>query len=264
MQSSFKIGELAKLYGVGTDTIRYYEEQGLITPQRGENGYRLYSIHDIWRMNVIRDLRALDFPVERIRAFLQRHSVESTLQLLDDELAAIDDRLRQLQQQRKNVLSRIGVIRAAETRPYGVIETLSLPTRCCREIAQRFRTDDEMDVLIKRLLNQGQERRNLYIIGSAGIGARVHLSPKTGRVNGYSATFLLDDQGPVILPGGPHLALLYRGSSRQTATYVAQMQAYAEEHELRLAGSFLEFIRIDIHESEDVREHVTELQVRLE
>ena len=262
MQSSFKIGELAKLYGVGTDTIRYYEEQGLITPQRGENGYRLYSIHDIWRMNVIRDLRALDFPVERIRAFLQRHSVESTLQLLDDELEAIDDRLRQLQQQRHNVLSRIGVIRAAETRPYDVIETLSLPTRCCREIAQRFHTDDEMDVLIKRLLNQG--RRNLYIIGSAGIGARVYLSRKTGQVDGYSSTFLLDDQGPVILPGGPHLALLYRGSSRQTTMYVHQMQAYAEEHNLRLAGSFLEFIRIDIHESEDVREHVTELQVRLE
>ncbi|MDL2253280.1 MerR family transcriptional regulator [Ruminococcaceae bacterium OttesenSCG-928-I18] len=263
MQSTFKIGELAKLYGIGTDAIRYYEEQGLITPQRGENGYRRYSIRDIWRMNVIRDLRGLGFPLERIRAYLEERSVESTLQLLDEELDAIDERIVQLGRQRANVQSRIKTIQNSQTRPFGVVETLSLPTRFCHEIAQPFTTDEEMDVLIKQLLNQGRER--LYIIGSAGIGARVKLRPDgKGRAEGYASAFILDDEGPVALPGGQYLALRYTGSTRQTAQYLSAMLRQAEVQGLRPAEDALEFVWIDIHEASDISEHITELQLRVE
>ena len=48
MKNFFKIGEISKLYGIGVDSIRYYEEIGIIKPQRSESGYRYYSIHDIW------------------------------------------------------------------------------------------------------------------------------------------------------------------------------------------------------------------------
>lgn len=60
MKKFFKIGEISKLYGIGVDSIRYYEEIGIIKPERSESGYRHYSIHDIWRLNVIRDLRSID------------------------------------------------------------------------------------------------------------------------------------------------------------------------------------------------------------
>ena len=34
----YTIGEIAKLYHLGVDTIRYYEEKGILKPNRGENG----------------------------------------------------------------------------------------------------------------------------------------------------------------------------------------------------------------------------------
>ena len=37
------IGEIAELLGVSKDTIRIYEEQGLIFPVRDENGFRRYT-----------------------------------------------------------------------------------------------------------------------------------------------------------------------------------------------------------------------------
>ncbi|OBF33037.1 MerR family transcriptional regulator [Mycobacterium sp. ACS1612] len=37
-----KIGELAERTGVSRRLLRYYEEQGLLTPSRGDNGYREY------------------------------------------------------------------------------------------------------------------------------------------------------------------------------------------------------------------------------
>ena len=67
LKKKFRIGEISRLYHVGVDTIRYYERIGLIHPERTESGYRLYSQQDIWRLNVIRDLRQLGFPTDAIQ-----------------------------------------------------------------------------------------------------------------------------------------------------------------------------------------------------
>ena len=82
MKNFFKIGEISKLYGIGVDSIRYYEEIGIIKPQRSESGYRYYSIHDIWRLNVIRDLRSIGFTMEQIREYLDHHTVLSSISML--------------------------------------------------------------------------------------------------------------------------------------------------------------------------------------
>ena len=78
MKQYFKIGEISKLYQIGVDSLRYYEELGLLTPKRGKNGYRLYRLDDIWRLNVIRDLRGLGFSMERIREYLTNRSIDTT------------------------------------------------------------------------------------------------------------------------------------------------------------------------------------------
>ena len=51
-----RIGELAKRTGVLPRMLRYYEEQGLITPQRLDNGYRDYGDYLVDRVNKIRGL----------------------------------------------------------------------------------------------------------------------------------------------------------------------------------------------------------------
>ena len=83
MKEYYKITEVARLYGLCTDTLRYYEEQGLLHPHRSEAGYRLYSIDDICNLNVIRALRELDMPVEHMRRYFGERTVASTLDMLD-------------------------------------------------------------------------------------------------------------------------------------------------------------------------------------
>lgn len=45
-----RIGELARRTGVSVRALRYYEEQGLLHPSRGNNGYRSYAEADIGRV----------------------------------------------------------------------------------------------------------------------------------------------------------------------------------------------------------------------
>ena len=47
MKEFYQIHELAKLFDLCPDTLRYYEEKGLLHPVRGENRYRMYGIQDV-------------------------------------------------------------------------------------------------------------------------------------------------------------------------------------------------------------------------
>ncbi|WP_114558423.1 MerR family transcriptional regulator [Desertihabitans aurantiacus] len=51
-----RIGELSKRTGVATRMLRYYEEQGLISPRRSHNGYRDYDDYLVDRVQKIRGL----------------------------------------------------------------------------------------------------------------------------------------------------------------------------------------------------------------
>lgn len=63
-----KINQVEELVGITKKNIRFYEEQGLISPARNpENGYREYSLKDVEELNKIKLLRQLEIPIEQIR-----------------------------------------------------------------------------------------------------------------------------------------------------------------------------------------------------
>ena len=61
-----KIGELAKRTEVPARMLRYYEEQGLITPRRQQNGYREYDDYLVDRVKKIRGLLDSGIPTRII------------------------------------------------------------------------------------------------------------------------------------------------------------------------------------------------------
>ena len=57
-----KIKQVEELVGITRKNIRFYEEQGLLSVERAENGYREYSLKDVKRLQEIRFLRKLLSP----------------------------------------------------------------------------------------------------------------------------------------------------------------------------------------------------------
>lgn len=62
-----KIKQVEELVEITRKNIRFYEEQGLLSVGRSENGYREYSMEDVKRLKQIRLLRRLSVPIEDIR-----------------------------------------------------------------------------------------------------------------------------------------------------------------------------------------------------
>jgi len=65
-----RIGELARRTGVSERALRYYEEQGLLTPQRRASGYRVYGEADVAAVRRIRILLAAGLSTAQILEIL--------------------------------------------------------------------------------------------------------------------------------------------------------------------------------------------------
>ena len=65
-----RIGELSERTGTSRRLLRYYEEQGLITPDRRPNGYRDYDERLVERVVQIRGLLESGMPTRMIKRIL--------------------------------------------------------------------------------------------------------------------------------------------------------------------------------------------------
>ncbi|WP_313913618.1 heavy metal-responsive transcriptional regulator [Tahibacter sp.] len=94
------IGQLARQAGVGIDTVRYYERDGLLAPAgRLASGYRRYGAVELRRLRFIRRAKALGFSLDDIRSLLtlsEQRSVARIRQAAKSKLDDIDARIEEL------------------------------------------------------------------------------------------------------------------------------------------------------------------------
>lgn len=74
--TSYSIGKFAELSGIPIRTLHYYEEVGLLCPQRQANGHRSYGTADLITLQKIIGLKSIGFSLERIRKFIHHRESE--------------------------------------------------------------------------------------------------------------------------------------------------------------------------------------------
>ncbi len=84
--SMIKRSEAAKALGITSETLRTWERSGLISVKRRANGYRVYAIEDMERLNIIRTLRCANYSLSSILRLLHRldsHATQSVEDILN-------------------------------------------------------------------------------------------------------------------------------------------------------------------------------------
>ena len=110
MSQTLKIGQLAKLSGTTTKTIRYYELLGLLhEPERTDSGYRLYEERDVERLTFIRKAKSLGFSLTDIGETLTLYDSQQTpcihvLALLDRKIQEIEQLMGELQELQQELM----------------------------------------------------------------------------------------------------------------------------------------------------------------
>lgn len=138
------VGQLAEQSGVSARTLRYYEDLGILSPQRGPNGYRLYGPRDERRLAQVMAMRACGLPLATIARLVQDPGASVS--------EALHDHLRTLRAQERS-------LEAAMQRTQAAIDAL--------ERIDGMKTEDAFEELKRQGLEGferefGQEARQRY------------------------------------------------------------------------------------------------------
>jgi Cd(II)/Pb(II)-responsive transcriptional regulator len=99
---NMRIGELGKLTGCQPETIRFYEQKGLLpSPVRSGANYRLYDATHAERLHFIRRCRALGMSLDEVQILLDFHDQPDRLcgavnDLVDEHIGQIDRQIAEL------------------------------------------------------------------------------------------------------------------------------------------------------------------------
>ncbi|HLK58552.1 MAG TPA: heavy metal-responsive transcriptional regulator [Chthonomonadaceae bacterium] len=102
-------GELARLAGVSTDTLRHYERLGLLAcPERAANDYRQYPFSALERVRLIQGALTVGFTLAELASLLRTRDqggipCRQVRALAADKLKEVEERLSQMQQMRDHL-----------------------------------------------------------------------------------------------------------------------------------------------------------------
>ncbi len=139
MAGAFTIGRLANEVGCKVQTIRYYEQIGLLPkPVRSEGNQRQYDHSNIERLRFIRHSRELGFPLDAIRDLLSlSDNPEQTCEAADaiarNQLLRVDQGISRLQVLKAELERMIVQCRGGKISDCRIIEVLGDHALCLSE-----------------------------------------------------------------------------------------------------------------------------------
>lgn len=107
------IGEVARMLGVTTRTLRYWEEMGIIeASHRSEGGNRLYTQYMVRRMRFIIKLKELGLTIKEMQdlgaaygnAKKTENMIPRLVEILDSHINKIDEKMAKLASLRKEIV----------------------------------------------------------------------------------------------------------------------------------------------------------------
>ena len=108
--NTLSIGQVARRAGVGVETVRFYEREGLLEePPRRASGYRQYSEQVVTRLHFIKRAQKLGFSLKEITDLLllrvdAQTSCEEVKQRTEAKIAEVEQKLLELQRMRQALL----------------------------------------------------------------------------------------------------------------------------------------------------------------
>ncbi len=113
--NTFKISELAKEFDITTRSIRFYEDVGLLTPER-KGSTRIYNGRDRIRLKLILRGKRLGFSLADIKELFELYDTDQSTEQLNYMIRLIEEKKSALQQQANDIQAVMMELNAAQLR----------------------------------------------------------------------------------------------------------------------------------------------------
>lgn len=259
---NWKINEIANLYDISAHTLRYYEEINLVVPNRGENNYRIYTDEHLQQLNIIRDLRKFNIPLEEIKDYLEKRTVEKTLNLLKKQQIFIEQELSALQEMQHIVEERIDLFTHTTQIPEGECQVMDYPDRYVIASIDKDIESEHVDISLKELYKIYENKLphlEQHMIGS-------FLYNTSANIINHRVFYLIENNNnpnTLVIPKGKYAAICYKGSYKKTQQYIMKLREYLANNNYTADGDLFETYIIDFHETHITDEYVTRIEVKI-
>jgi DNA-binding transcriptional MerR regulator/effector-binding domain-containing protein len=264
MRSSLTIGNFARATHLSVKTLRHYHETGLLAPAQVEaqTGYRRYGADQIPTAHVIRRFRALDMPLEEIRAILGARDVENRHVLISTHLARLESSLARTQSAVASLRSLLQPAACLSAQ----IEQRSVDATVAAAIVEVVDVKDALlwyqGALAEIYATLGAQQAP--IIGPAGgIFSNVLFSDERGEATIFvpcgTKVRPMGRVRPLVVPQIELATITHVGSHTDIDLAYGALASYVAQHALTVDGPIREYYLVGPHETDDMTLWRTEI-----
>ena len=249
------IGQMAELNHVSEQTLRLYDKEGLLVPRCVDpvTGYRYYHIIQSAKLDLIQNMKVYGMTLRQIRSFLDSNDPAALREMLSEQAASIEERIRQLRRSQSAITRTLDNYRRYEAMPRnGEIFLEYIPERHIFRYScdvNYFDQDESGYEYMLRQMKNNLVANNMPLSYFTNIGTiirREHLVPDELFSN---EVFLFVDEGDSsqameTLPAASYLCLCSDEFSME-AENVRRLLDYVQTRGCEIAGDYICEVVVD-------------------
>jgi len=253
MQDYLTVSEMGKLFGLGVQTLHYYDTIKLFTPavRDPQTGYRKYKFDQVYQLASIRYLRKMGYSLENVRKYLNSRNSLDTIDLLKERSQILHEQWAALMQIDSAIQRKIQFIEhKCATLVLDSIEVRYFPERRYISIGSEEHLYVEDSFYFYPTIAFYNKNMKYF-------GAYIDFSMDSAGTDSYG----IDPQVTSVIPYGNYLVGYHKGPYEKVEERFAQMRdAYPE---LLLSDLVINFNVIDQFVEQNSNNYITEIQMRI-
>lgn len=253
MKEYLNVSEMGSLFGLGVQTLHYYDKINLFKPAERDarTGYRKYRFDQVYQLACIRYLRKMGYSIEDVQKFLDSRNPENTIDLLKERSQVLQAQWKELMRIDEAILRKIQFIE--HKRANLVLDSVEIrwfPERRYIPIGSEEALYMEDSFYFYPTIAFYEENLKYF-------GAYLDISIDGLRLDGSRI------DGPVTtsIPAGNYLVGYHKGSYEQVEERFAQMRA--KYPSLSLSPLTVNFNIIDQFVERNSENYITEIQIQI-
>lgn len=265
----YTCGEFARLCSTTKETLRHYDEVGVLRPAKvGPNGYRYYTTIQFFDYDLILTLKEAGCSLTEIKSYKEHYEAQ-------DFLAVMKEKAKQLEEERCKLESMQRMLQSAiRSTEYALTEEYYKPrlVRCEAEYLITIKVDhpetqtlrDEVERLREHFMHL--EERNLW--DECAIGSIILQSTlEQGKYyESYYYTRIHSrrpDERLQIRPAGDYVTMLHKGPYSTLPHSYGIMKAYIRQKGLRICGNAYEYDMVSYLATQEVEDYVIQISIQV-
>jgi DNA-binding transcriptional MerR regulator len=263
------IGEMAKLHNISAQTLRYYDNIGLLKPAYTDeqNNYRYYGIEQFAHLDSILFLKRLGVPLKDVQRYFSERKLDSMIEMLKYKKLMINNEIELLRRRYKSIEKKVKLLE--EYKEDAAFHQCKIKNTHQRRIVyldfEAGGNEVHFEYGIKELSTLLKDDLGLFNGTISCIISEKQLRNKT--YNYFKAVAILFDEDDVssntlsIFPAGNYAAIAYRGRYESGEEYYKTLISWIKKNNYQIIGDGIVLVIVDSAFTEYEKDYITEIQI---